>query len=697
MAALEGYSIAETLFRSVHSVVYRARHERDGRSVVIKTLSDPHPPQRDLVRLRHELRLLQDLGAGPGAPHPGLPVAYGLEHQAGAPYLVTEDIGALSLAKHLERGPLPLRAFLELAVQLLDALRFVHERQVVHKDVTPGNVIWNAEGCRAQLIDFGIATRVSREVPAVLNRGLLEGTLAYMSPEQTGRTHHALDSRSDLYSLGVTLFHAATGERPFPGDDFMELVHCHIARQPPLLHDLRPELPPVVSRIVARLLAKAPEDRYQTAYAAQVDLRRCLDDLERTSLVEDFEVGQKDLSDRFAIPQRLYGRAPEVASLLGVFDRASLGSKELALVAGHAGVGKSALVRALYRPIVEKRGYFVSGKCDQLENVPFACLIQACGELVRQILTEPEAEVAAWRARLLEALGPNGGVVSEVIPEVERIIGPQPALPELPPIEAENRFNLTFERFLRALGDPAHPLAIFLDDLQWADNPTLKLVQRLLTDQETRYLLVIGAYRPQEVDALHPLALCLQDLSEAGAPVEEIRLEPLSVAHVQELLGDALRCEPSELGPLAEICRKKTEGNPFFLGRFLLDLYERGAFRFEPAQARWTWSLSELEAMQVASNVVELLAAKLHTLPPETQATLQLAACVGNTSDPQTLALVRERSRSDVARELWPAVEAGLVIPLGADAHFVGPQGEDAAEVEGVSYRFLHDLSLIHI
>jgi len=686
MAALEGYQLEETLFRSVHSVVYRGRREADGRAVVIKSLTDPHPAQRSVVRLRHEHRLLQDLGR-----NPGLPETCGLEQRGAQPHLITEDVGAVSLSHLLKEGPLPLRAFLELSIQILDTIRFVHERQVVHKDVTPGNVIWNAELRRAQLIDFGIATRVSREMPAVLNRGLLEGTLAYMSPEQTGRTNHSLDYRSDLYSLGATLFHAAAGQRPFPGDDFMELVHCHIARQPPLLHELRLEIPPVISRIVDRLLAKAPEDRYQSAYAARIDFQRCLESLDETSRIDDFEIGQKDVSDRFTIPQRLYGRDDEIAALLAVFDRASLGSKELALVAGHAGVGKSALVRELYRPIVEKRGYFVSGKCDQLDNVPFACLIQACGELIRQILTEPESQVASWKQRLLTALGPNGGVVVEVIPEVERIIGEQPALPELPPIEAENRFNLTFERFLRAFTDPAHPLAIFLDDLQWADNPTLKLVQRLMTDQETRYLLLIGAYRPNEVDALHPLELCLRDLAEAEALVQKIELGPLEVDHVRRLLADSLHCEPEEVGSLADVCHVKTEGNPFFLGRFLLDLHEREAFRFEVARARWTWSLHEIQQMQVASNVVDLLAAKLHTLPEATQTTLQLAACVGNTFDPETLALARQLTAREIARELWPGVRAGLVIPLGNDYHFVGPEGEDAAEVEGVCYRFLHD------
>jgi predicted ATPase/signal transduction histidine kinase len=686
MAALEGYQLDETLFRSVHSVVRRGRRLRDGRAVVIKSLTDPHPAQRSVVRLRHEHRLLQDLGQ-----NPGLPEACAFEHQGATPYLVIEDIGAVSLSQLLTTGPLSLRAFLELSIQILDTLRFVHEGQIVHKDVTPGNVVWNPELRRAQLIDFGIATRVSREVPALLNRGLLEGTLAYMSPEQTGRTNHSLDYRSDLYSLGATLFHAVAGQRPFPGDDFMELVHCHIARQPPLLHEIRSEIPPVVSQIVNRLLAKAPEDRYQSAYAARVDFQRCLESLDETFRIDDFEIGQKDVSDRFVIPQRLYGRSEEIGRLLGVFARTSLGSKELALVAGPAGVGKSALVRELYRPIVEKRGYFVSGKCDQLDNVPFNCLIQACGELIRQILTEPEREVAAWRARLTSALGPNGGIVVEVIPDVERIIGKQPPLPKLPPIEAENRFNLTFERFLRAFSDPAHPLAIFLDDLQWADNPTLKLVQRLMTDQETRYLLVIGAYRPNEVDALHPLQLCLKDLAEAEALVQAIELGPLEADHIQGLLADTLHCTPEEVGSLGQICRNKTEGNPFFLGQFLLDLHHREAFRFEAARARWTWSLREIEEMEVANNVVDLLAAKLHTLPEATQTALQLAACVGNTFDPQTLALVRELGPREIARELWPGVEAGLVIPLGTDYHFVGPEGEDAAEVEGVCYRFLHD------
>jgi serine/threonine protein kinase len=408
MIGAAGYTHVETLHGLGKSVVTRAIRDADGRPVILKALSASRPEQRDVFQLRNEYELLNKLSA------PGLPAAYDLGTWENSPVVVAEDIGGISLNRLLEtKGALATKEFLEVAVQVADAVSHLHSMSVVHKDITPGNIVWNSESRRAQLIDLGIATELSREVASVLNPGLLEGTLAYMSPEQTGRMNRASDYRTDLYSLGASFFHALTGRRPFETVDFMGLVHCHLARRPPAVHELRTDVPPVLGRIVGRLLEKSPEDRYQSARVLGIDLRRCLAELDDNGAVADFAIAQRDVSDRFSIPERLYGREREIDELLRSFDRACGGSKELMLIAGYSGIGKSALVRELHRPIVAKRGFFTSGKCDQLENVPFSCLIQACKGLIRQVLTGSADEVVLWKERLSQALGANGKVVSE--------------------------------------------------------------------------------------------------------------------------------------------------------------------------------------------------------------------------------------------------------------------------------------------
>jgi predicted ATPase/signal transduction histidine kinase len=703
MNPITGYTLREALFTSSKSIIYRATRDADGRPVVLKLLNAEFPSAQHLVRLHHEYRVTRDIAMD------GVIQVLGLERFGTSVAIVLEDFGAHSLALLRPRLKLELPQLLSLASRLADILGRVHRRNIIHKDINLSNIVWNPDTDELKLIDFSIAVELSREAPSVLSPHMLEGTLPYISPEATGRMNRPVDYRADFYSLGVTLYELVTGQLPFTASDPMELVHCHIARRPVEPHVLAPHLPVVLSNIIMRLLAKCAEDRYQSAVALAADLRRCQEALRVQGSIPAFELGRGDYSERLQLPQKLYGRTRQVDELLTAFGRVASGATELVLVGGYSGVGKSALVHEVHKPIVERRGYFISGKFDQLNrNVPYASLVQAFRELARQLLTEPAEQLARWKERLLSVLGANAAVICEVISEFELIIGPQPKPPELPPTETRNRFNLTFERFVRTVAAPEHPLVIFLDDLQWADLPSLQLMERLLTDTETRYLLVIGAYRDNEVSGSHPLSTTVAQMRKAGATLSALILTPLSLEHCIQWLVDALNCEAAQVDPLARLCLRKTEGNPFFLGQFLLFLYDKGMIAFDEKGRRWTWDMERISHTPMSDNAVELMTAKIQGLPGETLDVLRLAACVGNTFDLKTLSIVAARSPQDTAHALWAALQEGLILPTGDAYKFVedvsaaehlvattgggiGSEAVAALDLWQVSYRYLHD------
>jgi histidine kinase len=700
MQLIPGYEIIEKLYESRRSRIYRARQEADGRSVVVKVLHSEFPPAEEIARLRREYRITRAVRA------PGVIEMLAIERYESSLALVMEDIGgaslALSRASGAGRGPMDPRVFIGLAVRLAEALGEVHQRRVMHKDVTPQNVVWCEATGEVRLIDFGIATELPIETSAIVSPNVLEGTLPYMSPEQTGRMNRAIDYRTDLYSLGVTFYELLTGELPFSADDPLELVHCHIARIPRPPHEVHPGVPGILSEIVLKLMAKHAEDRYQSGFVLRADLAEVGERMERGGSTS-FSIARGDASDRFQLPQKLYGRDAESRALLDAFDRVAAGSAETMFVAGYSGIGKSSLVHEVHRPIVSRRGYFVSGKFDQFQrNIPYASLIQAFRELTRQILTEPPRELARWRERILAALRPNARVIIDVIGEVALITGVEPPVPELPPREAENRLNFAFEKLFHVFGDADHPLVIFLDDLQWADLPSLKLLERLMGDPETRYVFFIGAYRDNEVDGQHPLLVTQAALRKAGARSSTITLGPLSHEHTTELLADTLRAGAGQVGPLAELCVRRTAGNPFFLSQYLLSLHHEGLFAFDARRGGWRWDMDRLAKAPMAANVVDLMVGKIKLLEDAAQRALKLAACIGARFDLRTLAVVSEKPAEAVAAALWPALREGLVLPLG-DSYMFAEDRAAAAElaVRGewgsgsgpseIAYRFLHD------
>ncbi|MDC0677614.1 AAA family ATPase [Sorangium atrum] len=670
------YRVLEVLHQGADTILYRARREEDGRPVVLKVLRRDHASPRALGRLQHELEVARALES------PVVVRAYGIEPFRDQMTLVLEDFGGRSLDRLLD-GDGPMRAmggmlierFLPLAVRLTGALAEMHRRHVIHKDIKPQNLLYNPDTDEVKITDLGIASLSRREAQELAHDGLIEGTLAYMAPEQTGRMNRRVDERTDLYSLGVTFYEMLTGTLPFQASDPVEWVYCHIAQAPQPPHALVPSIPPQLSAIVLKLLSKAAEERYQSALGLRHDLEQCSSQLRQSGAVEAFPLGQRDVSDRFQVPQRLYGREREVEALLAAFERVvARGRPELVLVSGYSGIGKSSLVAELHRPIVRERGFFLSGKFDQLKrDVPYRPLLHAFRGLVQEILGASEEQVERWRERLREALGAGGGLLADMLPELALLLGPQPPVPELPPAEAQSRLLATLQRFVAACARKEHPVALFLDDLQWADPGSLLLLEQLATLAGDAHLLVIGAYRDNEVGPAHPLRLTLAEVQKRGAAVGDIVLEPLSAAHVGALVAEAVHAPEADVGPLSQLVYEKTGGNPFFVLQFLIALHEEGLITFDADEGAWRWDSAAIRDKGFTDNVVELMVGKLERLPVSTRDALKLAACLGDGVDLDTLAIIARRPAEALRTALEEAVREGLLLR------------RDSA------YRFLHD------
>ncbi len=621
-----------------------------------------------IERLEHEYALKGELDADWAAR----PVA--LTHYNGSMALLLEDPGGAPADRLLGR-PLDVSHFLRIAIPLAGALRQMHDRGLIYKDIKPANILVDAASGGVCLTGFGIASRLPREHQAPAPPEMIAGTLAYMAPEQTGRMNRSVDSRSDLYALGVTFYEMLTGQLPFSAADPIGWVHCHIARQPVPPHERVAGVPEPLSAIVLKLLAKTGEERYQTAAGVEADVRRCLAAWESHGRIEPFPLGAHDQSGRLLIPEKLYGREREIDTLLASFDRVvANGTVELMLVSGYSGIGKSSVVNELHKALVPPRGLFASGKFDQYKrDIPYATVGQAFQSLIRSLLSQSEAELGRWRSSLIEALGPNGQLMVNLVPELELVIGKQPPVPDLPPRDAQNRFQMVFRRFLGVFARKEHPLALFLDDLQWLDAATLDLLEHLVTHSEVRHLLLVGAYRDNEVSPAHPLRRTLEAIRIAGARVQEIVLAPLELDDVGRLIADALYCKPERARPLAQLVQEKTGANPFFAIQFFTALAEEELLAFDPVTRAWQWDMNRIRAKSYTDNVVDLMAGKLKRFSAITQEALKQLACLGNVAPTATLSLVHGITEEAMHAALWEAVHAGLVFR------------EDSA------YKFLHD------
>ena len=698
MITLPGVTIQDNIYESSNSLVYRGIRD-DGVAIVAKMLKLDYPSPQELTRYRQEYEITRCLNLE------GVIKAYSQQDYHRTLVILLEDFGGESLEQWMQKRPenfcpMPLSTFLGLAIAMSDILGRIHAASVIHKDINPGNIVLNPDTGVVKIIDFGIATQFNRTNPTFKSPHVLEGTLAYLSPEQTGRMNRLLDYRTDFYSLGVTFYELLTGHLPFPITNILELVHCHIAKAPVPPHQLNAAIPKAVSDIVLKLMAKNAEDRYQSAWGIKADLEFCAYQIEEIGQIGNIKLGLQDVWDQFQIPQKLYGRDKEVAMLLAAFDRVASSQNdaqntskqestdnstfkvEMMLVSGYAGIGKSALVQEIYKSITQKRGYFISGKFDQFQrNIPYSAIADALQKLVQQLLSEPDEQVQQWRSHLLTALESNGQIIIDVIPEVELIVGKQLPVLSVETTEAQNRFHRIFGQFVRVFCSREHPLVIFLDDLQWIDSATLNLIELMLLDKQAQSLFLIGAYRDNEVNSTHPLALMLEKLRKQGVVLQEIILAPLTLEPLSQLIAETLHWNADTVRPLAKLVLRKTEGNPFFVNEFLQMLYSENWLSFDAEHLNWQWNIAQIQSLDITDNVVELMLHKLKKLPENTQQILRLAACVGAEFNLDTLSIVCEKSPKAIFQDLLAAIQAGLIQPLS----------ELDQDLLIQEYKFLHD------
>ncbi|HEY9810635.1 MAG TPA: AAA family ATPase [Halomicronema sp.] len=689
---IPGYSIIEEIYTGSRTAVYRGLQINSQLSVVIKILYQAYPSFNELLQFRNQYTITKNLNI------PGIVRPLSLENYKNTYILVMEDCNSISLREYTKNQPLLLTNVLEIALQVSEILHHLHASGVIHKDIKPANILINTNSLKVNLIDFSISSLLPKETKEIQNPNVLEGTLAYLAPEQTGRMNRGIDYRADFYSLGVTLYELLTGELPFLSNDALEVVHSHIAKMPVPPHLINKNIPPFISEIIFKLMAKNAEDRYQSALGLKHDLEMCLQQWQQTGKISPFELGKKDICQRFLILEKLYGRQQEVKTLLDAFERVSdknndNSKSEMMLVAGFAGIGKTAVINEVHKPITRQKGYFIKGKFDQFNrNIPLGAFVQAMGDLIGQLLSESETQLQTWKNQIVAALGNNAQVLIGVIPELEKIIGPQPPTVELSGTAAQNRFNLLLQKFLAVFTKKDHPLVIFLDDLQWADLASFQLIKLLM--EEKSYLLLLGAYRDNEVQPTHPLILTVEDLKKAGNTVHKITLNPLPLTDTNQLVADTLHCPVERARPLSELINRKTQGNPFFITQFLKLLYDEKLVKFNSEQGYWECDIPQINALALTDDVVEFMANKLQKLPKETQQILKLAACIGNYFDLETLAIVSKESPTDVAQNLWQALQEELIIPQSEVYKFYLLDNEinaNADKINNVEYRFLHD------
>ncbi|MGB3534265.1 MAG: AAA family ATPase [Microcoleaceae cyanobacterium] len=695
---ISGYTIVEQLYNGSRTAVYRATEDTELCSVTIKVLQNEYPSFNELVQFRNQYAIAANLDI------PGIICPKSLKLWKNSYALIMEDCGSISLQQYFQQHSLTLEDSLNIAIQLATILHALHRNRVIHKDIKPANILIHPQTKKVKIIDFSISSLLPKETREIQNPNILEGTLAYISPEQTGRMNRGIDYRSDFYSLGITLYELLTGELPFQSNDPMELVHCHIAKMPQELKTGRDgdgeiggeKIPQILSEIVMKLMAKNAEDRYQSALGLKYDLEQCIFQYQDTQDIELFQLGKRDICDRFIIPEKLYGREKEVAKLLAAFERVANGNSEMMLVAGFSGIGKTAVVNEVHKPIVRQRGYFIKGKFDQFNrNIPFSAFVQAFRDLMGQLLSETDTQLQQWQEKILAALGDQAQVIIEVIPELESIIGSQPAVAEISGSAAQNRFNLLFGKFITVFTTESHPLVLFLDDLQWADSASLSLMKLLMGKSETGYLLVLGAYRDNEVFPAHPLMLTLDQIEKNQAILNTITLKPLSELGLNHLIADTLSCSLDLAKPLTELVYQKTKGNPFFATHFLKALNESEWISYNPELGYWQCDMVTVRQLALTDDVVDFMATQLQKLPSKTQEVLKLAACIGNQFDLEILAIVSQTSQTETATALWKALQEGLVLPTNEVYKFYqseyNTEGVSGFESQSPHYKFLHD------
>ena len=685
MITISGFRNLEEVYLGQRTMVLRAERESDGLPVILKMLREEAPNHEEIQRVKREHEILVGFG-----PKSHIVRAVGLTYHEHLPVLIMEDCRGESVRVWLERRKLSTKEILVIGMLTAEALAEIHSRQVIHKDINPANILYNPETGEVKLIDFGIAASISQENPEFKLPDRLEGTLTYISPEQTGRMNRIIDYRTDFYSLGATLYELLCGQPPFKAVDPMEMIHCHIAKNPQSPHQQDPAISEAVSDIIMKLLAKDPDHRYKSAWGLRADLEECFRQLEATGAIHPFELGQKDAIDRLQIPQKLYGRKEPLDLLLGSFERVKQGSKELILVSGPPGIGKSALVEELSKPITTTHGFFASGKFDKLQrNTPYLAFVQAFQKVVRLLLTGSEQAIKSWRERLLEVLGNNAQVIIELLPDMEMILGPQPAVDVLPAAETQNRFRMVIQHFIRTLAGPENPLVVFIDDVQWADPSSLDLINLLMLSSELSHLLLICTYRESEVDDAHPWTLTLKEIKQNGIDFQHIQLGPLTNANLQELLAEVLKRPADQVSSLCAILLNKTQGNPFFVNEFLRSMEAEGLLSLDRAALCWKWDEEAIHSRQITDNVVDLMNQRFQRLSAEAQSLLQTASCIGAEFTLDLLGSGFGASITPSFHALNELTNAGLIFAMPEEVG--GAKRGHPPGKQSPTHRFAHD------
>ncbi len=686
MQKLSGYQIKEQQYVGRHSVICRGKRLLDDQPVILKLLKTSYPSNEQISLMQREFEIAQLL------PSDSVVQNETMIQEEGYYGLVMNDFGGESLDQFSQKNGLSLSDFFQLSLLMGHIVHQLHRHSILHKDINLSHFIWNPSTNQLKITDFGCASELSQEQPRFRPLSQVEGTLAYISPEQTGRMNRAIDYRSDFYSLGASFYELLAGHPPFRTQDTLELIHAHLALPPEPLSTLKPEIPEPLSDLVLKLLAKDAEDRYQSIHGLKQDLMRCWEDWQTNHTIRPFVLGSYEVIDQFQLPQRLYGRTQEVHALLSALKRVTQGESELCLITGPAGIGKTSLVQEIYQALTLQRGYFISGKFDQLKrNIPYVGFIEAFQNLIHSLLAEGASALQKWRSELLHALKDQGQVIVEVIPEMEWIIGAQPTLPKLPYLENQQRFHQVFQRFIQTFAQADHPLVVFLDDLQWVDSGSLKLIEALFSGKQSHSLLLIVSYRDNETPFNHPWQQTLKTLLEGTTQVSTLPLSPLTDSHIGTWLKDTFSVSGTSIQQLAALIQTKTEGNPFFIREFLKSLHTQQLIRFDAQTNQWCWDIDQIRDCQITENVVEMLGEKLQRLSPSTLSILQLAACVGNRFDLKTLALLEKRSPIHIAQELKEALQLGHITPLNDQYQFVEFQDVNAISDLKIEYRFVHD------
>lgn len=686
---LSGYRDIKKLAEGPVRVFYSALRE-DGTPVILKALKSEHPSTDSIALMYHEFEVTKDL------KFPGILQVYDLIDQENQYALVQEDIHGISLSKYLQKFPVKnLSMFLKLAIQMVKIVGELHQHFIIHKDIKASNFIIQPETGLEKLTDLNFSSKLLHEVQDIVPPEKLEGSLGYMAPEQTGRMNMNIDYRSDFYALGVTFYEMLSGELPFIYSDPLELIHAHLANPIPEAHSREFEVPLVLVKIIQKLMAKNPRERYQSAIGLQFDLERCQKEFDKTGKIELFPLGEQEVFDHLNLSQKLYGREKESKVLLESYSRASQGEVEALMICGYSGIGKTMLINEVHKPMVQHKGYFISGKFDQLQrNTPYTAITQAFNQFAHQILAESESRFEKMKKNILQAVGDLGQIIVELAPDIELLIGKQAPLEKLPAQETQNRMMTYFGRFMGAISSKDHPLVIFIDDLQWIDSGSLLLLEALLTNPKLSHILFIGAYRDNEVDENHPLRTYLKHIESKGRNIQFLRLGPLQEKDYESLFEDSFHRNKESISTLSELIYKRTNGNPFFCKQVISSLYKEELLFFDYEKKQWNWELDKILALKITDNVIDLMLNKLDELPGETKYILQYAACIGNRFSLNILALITEKSSGEIGRLLWPALDSELVLSfkLGYKrAEALVKEDLASALAKEITYQFIHD------